>query len=152
LANEKVAQLPIVVEKGVDAVQWLEREVNADFSVAPEVLRISMQGHDTAPLEVIVNAVSEAYEQEVTQIAADSRAGTKAALKQLITTYATRLKAVRDRGRDREVPRDELARQLHREAALEDLREYRRELRKLRLARLAAEAELRRAEEREKEL
>jgi hypothetical protein len=110
-----------------------------------------MQGLDTEELVVLVDAISEAYQAEMEGIAADSRAGTKRALKQLITKYNVRLQQYRDQHKSLAVPRDEAARRLHREAALEDLREYRRELRKLRLARLAARAELRRAEEREKE-
>jgi capsular exopolysaccharide synthesis family protein len=48
-----------------DAVEWLEKEVKADFLEAPEVLRISMDGLNTDELVLLVNAIREAYLKEV---------------------------------------------------------------------------------------
>src|SRR5262249_44806506 len=48
-----------------DPVEWLEKEVRADFLEAPEVLRISMDGLNTDQLILLVNAIREAYLKEV---------------------------------------------------------------------------------------
>src|SRR5437588_753954 len=60
LRDPRVAKLGVIArqaEQGVDPVEWLEREVQVDFSVAPEDLRISMSGLETDDLVVLVNAL-----------------------------------------------------------------------------------------------
>src|SRR5262249_3435091 len=42
-----------------------EREISADFSIAPETLRITMTGANPDDIKLILNAVREAYLKEV---------------------------------------------------------------------------------------
>ena len=46
-----------------DPVGWLERDLKADFSVSPDILRITLAGPDPAELVTLLNAVREAYLQ-----------------------------------------------------------------------------------------
>lgn len=48
-----------------EPVEWLERELQADFSAAPDVLRISLNGDNPTELVVLVNEIREAYKREV---------------------------------------------------------------------------------------
>ncbi len=64
IKNEMVAKLPFMNEQP-DPLSWLEREVQADFAVAPEVLRISMSGEVGSELVTIVDAVRNAYIGEI---------------------------------------------------------------------------------------
>jgi polysaccharide biosynthesis transport protein len=66
LNDPKVAELDIVQQQE-EPVSWLEKEIHADFSVAPEVLTISMTGETKAILRVIVDAVRKAYMVEIVQ-------------------------------------------------------------------------------------
>src|SRR5262245_17097455 len=43
LNDERVKNLPLVAEK-LEQLEWLEKEVQADFSVAPDIMKISMRG------------------------------------------------------------------------------------------------------------
>jgi capsular exopolysaccharide synthesis family protein len=58
--NPQVAELPVLREEE-DPVAWLEKNVRADFAVAPELLRISMHGKDSETVKVLLNAVRKAY-------------------------------------------------------------------------------------------
>jgi hypothetical protein len=64
LRDQRVAALPMVAQHA-DPVEWLEREVQADFTVAPEILRIAMSGDRPDDLVVLVNALREAYLREI---------------------------------------------------------------------------------------
>jgi capsular polysaccharide biosynthesis protein len=64
LRQPRVSELPLIRQQP-DPVAWLEKEVTADFSMAPEILRISMTGQQTAELAVLVNAVRDAYIEKI---------------------------------------------------------------------------------------
>jgi polysaccharide biosynthesis transport protein len=64
LRDPKVAKLSIVQEQ-TEPVEWLEKEVEGDFSVAPEILRISMKGDKPEQLVVLVDAIAQAYRREI---------------------------------------------------------------------------------------
>ena len=64
LRDPKVANLSLLADK-LDQLEWLEKEVHIDFSVAPEIMRISMRGLDTDALIPLVNAIRDAYLKEV---------------------------------------------------------------------------------------
>jgi capsular exopolysaccharide synthesis family protein len=46
-------------------VDWLEKELKADYAIAPEVLRISLKGDDPDELLTMVSAVVQAYLKEI---------------------------------------------------------------------------------------
>lgn len=54
-----------LVHSQQDPMGFLEKEVVADFKLAPQILRISMVGDDPEEQTVIVNAVREAYLKEI---------------------------------------------------------------------------------------
>jgi capsular exopolysaccharide synthesis family protein len=64
LKRPRVAELPLIKERP-DPVEWLEKELRADYTLGPEFLTISMSGDDPEQLRVIVNAVAETYKNEV---------------------------------------------------------------------------------------
>ncbi len=64
LRSPKVADLE-VVRKHSNPAEWLETAIKADFSVAPEILTISMTGSNPDELTVLIDAVREAYLQEI---------------------------------------------------------------------------------------
>jgi capsular exopolysaccharide synthesis family protein len=66
LRDPKVAELPIVREQS-DPLAWLEKQVKADFSVAPEIMSISMSGDDPKAVALLLNAIRDAYIKEVVQ-------------------------------------------------------------------------------------
>ncbi len=64
LRDPEVAKLAVIAERA-DPVEWLERQVQVDFSEAPEVLSISMNGDHPDDMSVLVNAVRAAYLKEI---------------------------------------------------------------------------------------
>jgi len=48
-----------------DPVAWLEKEIVADYTVAPEILRISLKGSQPDELVLVLNALREAYMREM---------------------------------------------------------------------------------------
>jgi polysaccharide biosynthesis transport protein len=67
LKQPGVADLSIVAEQGdiERQIEWFEKEIQADFAIAPEVLRISMSGDRPNQLVRLVNEVRDAYRREV---------------------------------------------------------------------------------------
>jgi capsular exopolysaccharide synthesis family protein len=54
-----------IIGAGGHPVEWLEKEVQADFAVAPEVLKIAFSGYKPDELTKIVRAIHKAYASEV---------------------------------------------------------------------------------------
>jgi capsular exopolysaccharide synthesis family protein len=95
LRDEKVAKLPIVQQEE-DQVMWLEKEIQADFNVAPEILRISMTGEDAKAVGVIVTAVQEAYLSEIVQKESAAREDRLKELKRYFADYDEKLREKRE--------------------------------------------------------
>jgi capsular exopolysaccharide synthesis family protein len=72
LRDPSVANLSVIANK-LEPVEWLEQQVMVDFSVAPTILKISMNGLETADLEKIVNAIRKAYLREIVDRQTTSR-------------------------------------------------------------------------------
>ncbi len=64
LRDPKVAKLSMVQQQ-IEPVEWLEKEIEADFSVAPEILRVSMKGDKPDQLIVLVDAIAQAFRREI---------------------------------------------------------------------------------------
>jgi capsular exopolysaccharide synthesis family protein len=64
LKDSRVANLTMLRDIS-DPIQWLERELQADFNVAPEVFRISLAGDDADAVVALVNSVRDAYTREI---------------------------------------------------------------------------------------
>jgi capsular exopolysaccharide synthesis family protein len=54
-----------VIKAQPEPIEWLEKEVVADFSVAPEILRIAVSGDNPDEMKALVKALREAYQTEV---------------------------------------------------------------------------------------
>jgi capsular exopolysaccharide synthesis family protein len=94
LRDPGVASLPLIANK-IEPVEWLEKQVQVDFSVAPEIMRISLAGVNTEDLEVLVNAIRQAYLLEVVDKERGARRERMAYLGELIQKYEDQLKAAR---------------------------------------------------------
>jgi polysaccharide biosynthesis transport protein len=90
LRNEDVAKLSKIRELeargGDQALEWLERELQVDFSIGPEILRIAMTGDQPEDLKVIVDAVKDAYLKEIPEKEKKSQ---KERLEQIKVLYRT---------------------------------------------------------------
>lgn len=64
LKQPKVAALNCI-KSNLEPIEWLEREVQADFSAAPDLLRISISGDNASELVTLVNEIRDAYKREV---------------------------------------------------------------------------------------
>lgn len=63
LKDRRVAELSVVREQ-TDPLDWLERQLQADFFIAGEILRISITGDRPQELIVLVDSVRDAYLKE----------------------------------------------------------------------------------------
>ncbi|HJZ59467.1 MAG TPA: hypothetical protein VKE74_31275, partial [Gemmataceae bacterium] len=54
-----------IVRAQSNPVGWLEQELQADFTVSPEIMKISLKGTDPDELLVVLNAIRDAYVREV---------------------------------------------------------------------------------------
>ncbi len=54
-----------MVEQQADPIQWLEKEIKADFTSGAEILRVSMPTDRPDEAKVLVNAVTKAYLEEI---------------------------------------------------------------------------------------
>jgi capsular exopolysaccharide synthesis family protein len=99
LRQPKVAELSAVREQ-LDPVEWLEQRVQGDYSVAPEILRISMTGDRPQELVVLVDAVTEAYLQEIVNKEHKRRLERLDQLKELYNTHEDTLRRKRQALRD----------------------------------------------------
>jgi hypothetical protein len=91
LRNKEVARLGIVTAQ-TDPVEWLKKEVQADFNEAPEVLRIAMAGDNPEELVVLVNALREGYLTEIVERETNQRFERLSTLRTLRSRYEERLK------------------------------------------------------------
>jgi hypothetical protein len=91
LRDPEVARLSMVAGH-LDPVEWLEGQVVADFSHAPEVLRIGMYGDKTEELVVLVNALRKAYLSEIVERETKQRHEKLEVLHTLHDRYVERLK------------------------------------------------------------
>jgi capsular exopolysaccharide synthesis family protein len=64
IRQQGIADLSIF-PSSIEPVEWLEKQIQADFSVAPEVLRISLSGDNLDDLKQLVTAIRKAYIDDV---------------------------------------------------------------------------------------
>jgi hypothetical protein len=142
LRDPKVARLPMVLRQK-DPVAWLGDQIAVDFPLDTEIMRIAMAGDDTAQVAPLVNAVTEAYFQEVINVEHNQRLEHFSRLKDAFNDYTEKLKDHRRKRADlalatglngRERPQDARWRTL--------LTDCERDLRRVRLEKAAAQARL----------
>jgi uncharacterized protein involved in exopolysaccharide biosynthesis len=126
-----------------DPMGFLEKAIQADFSLAPQILRISMVGDDPQEMAIIVNAVREAYLKEIVNREDLQRANQVDRLQKIYARFQDDLQKRRNTLRQlREaLGSKDLKTQAEGETFLrKDLLDCKRELRRVRLARAGAEA------------
>jgi capsular exopolysaccharide synthesis family protein len=64
LRDPEVAALITITEQE-EPIDWLERELQVDFKLAPEILRIALSGYRPEDLKKIVNKVTKTYLNEI---------------------------------------------------------------------------------------
>jgi capsular exopolysaccharide synthesis family protein len=64
LKDPKIADLPLIKAQP-DPVEWLETALQTDFKASPEILTVSLSGDRADDVRLILNAVIDAYVQEV---------------------------------------------------------------------------------------
>lgn len=67
LRREGIAQLPLIAGKA-DPVQWLRQQIRVRFPGEADILEISMKGEDPQQIKEIVNAVKDAYMEQVVNV------------------------------------------------------------------------------------
>ncbi len=70
LRREGIAQLPLIASKA-DPVQWLRQQIRVRFPGEADILEISMKGEDPRQIAEIVNAVKDAYMEQVVNVDRD---------------------------------------------------------------------------------
>jgi succinoglycan biosynthesis transport protein ExoP len=95
LRNPKVAELPIIRQQ-IDPLSWLERNIQADFAIAPEFFRIFMVGEFPPEMIILVDAVREAYLKEVVYRETDTKTKRLDQLKRSAADYETQLQSKRE--------------------------------------------------------
>lgn len=78
-----------------DPLGWMEKELQADFTVAPEILRITMKGSEPDELIVILNTVRDTYLREIVNKDRSYRESRLEELRQLASKYEGVLKSQR---------------------------------------------------------
>jgi hypothetical protein len=140
LRQPKVAALAVVREHA-DPVGWLESALHVDFQLAPEILRVGLNGRHPEELVTVVNTVTHAYLEEVVAKEQNQRLERLDQLKSLQARYEDRLKQKRQMVREvAEAAGEGALSSFERDLLLQDLLDCKRELRRARLARVAAEA------------
>jgi capsular exopolysaccharide synthesis family protein len=78
-----------------DPVEWLGKEISAEFVNGSEVLQVGMSGDNPAELQALVNAVIKAYMAEVVDFETKQRRDRYETIKSNLTTYEEKLKEKR---------------------------------------------------------
>lgn len=56
-----VRELGIVRERGMYAIDWLEKAVKSDYNLGPEMLRATLSGDDPEEVALLLNAIATTY-------------------------------------------------------------------------------------------
>jgi capsular exopolysaccharide synthesis family protein len=94
LREDKVARLDVVKEHS-DPIEWLEQELQVDNKVAPQILQISIRGDRPGQLATVVDAVREAYLNEIVDIDHNKRTADLERLKTILAANEASLREKR---------------------------------------------------------
>jgi hypothetical protein len=101
LKDPKVANLRMLQDiNPLERAEWLEKQIQVDFTVAPEIMKISMRGTNTDELKVLVTAVRDAYQREILDRQNLRRRNRLTVLEELVRKYETQLTRVRQAQKD----------------------------------------------------
>lgn len=85
-----------MLRQQVDPVDWLGQKLKVEFVAGSEVMQISLAGSDPVELASIINAVKQAYMDEVVNVDSRLRSARHERLKKLKETYSGLLKMKRE--------------------------------------------------------
>src|SRR5262245_38653043 len=91
LKESEVARLP-VLQGSRAPEEWIERHLQVDFSIAPEIMSISMVGERPQELKVIVDAIRDVYLRDIVGEEKQRRNRRLNALKELWKEYEDKQK------------------------------------------------------------
>ncbi|AGA29602.1 exopolysaccharide transport family protein [Singulisphaera acidiphila] len=94
LKDPEVAKLEVIT-KAVDPIEWLEKELQVDFASGSEILRISINGEKPHEPMLLVNAVTQAYIDEIVDVETKQRRQRYDLLKETWNRYQENLKEKR---------------------------------------------------------
>ena len=95
LKQPEVASLP-VLKSQVEPIEWLEKQLKVDFAESSEILRISISGINPTEPALLVNAVVQAYLDEVVNVEVKQRRERADMLKEVWNRYQENLRSKRD--------------------------------------------------------
>jgi capsular exopolysaccharide synthesis family protein len=95
LGDDKVASCRTIRQQA-DAMDWLGQKLNVEFVGGSELMEISLSGNDPEDLACIVNAVTQAYMDEVVNRDSNQRTQRHDHLKKLRDSYTGVLKVKRE--------------------------------------------------------
>jgi capsular exopolysaccharide synthesis family protein len=84
------------LRSAADPIEYLQRELRADYKTGPEFLTIAMAGTDPTELETVVKAVSDAYLNEVIEKESRLRKARLEQLRDLLLEYNRNLSSKED--------------------------------------------------------
>jgi succinoglycan biosynthesis transport protein ExoP len=64
LTQSEIGNLPMLKNES-DKVLWLENQLKVDFKLGPEFMRLLIEGNDANQIKAIIEAVTDAYKNEV---------------------------------------------------------------------------------------
>lgn len=98
LKDRRATDLALIRDKA-DPILWLERELQVDFNLAPEVMRMSLDGDEPTEMVVLINVLRDAYFREILDKERVDRNERLAMVRQLREKYEGQLKARKEEQR-----------------------------------------------------
>lgn len=95
LRKPQVAELPLVVAQGDNAVAWLEKDIVVESTSGSELLRVTLKGDKTDQLAVVLSAVMNAYIDQAQTRERQERLDKKAALEKAKADQHARVEQIR---------------------------------------------------------
>jgi hypothetical protein len=99
LKDPKIADLK-TIRAQADPIKWLEENLHTDFEESPEILRVTLKGWNPDDIRTILNAVIDAYLQEVVREDEKMKLSRISALRDISRRYEQELAAKRRTIRD----------------------------------------------------
>jgi succinoglycan biosynthesis transport protein ExoP len=84
-----------IIKRQSDPVEWLESALVTDFSLSPELLRVTLSADNPQELKALLDAVLSAYKDEVIQYDDDIRKDRAAKIRDAATRYSDTLRRKR---------------------------------------------------------
>jgi RNA polymerase sigma factor (sigma-70 family) len=133
-----------VVRNQKDGVEWLETNLKVDFRLSPELMRVAMAGCRPKEQAMILNAVADTYLEEVVGSENNAKLERLEKLKDLAARYAEELRDKRKTYKDQAetVGADSWSPETGSEVLKILVKDYAKELSRVKLALVAARARL----------